>query len=204
MKTPGTLQGIHRKSALQDIATTVPQSTKINTLRIQTSIPSCLLRPWDPADKSDLVANANNRKIWRNLSGMFPHPYTEADADTWFQIAGESGRSLHFAIEFEGAAIGGTGAIAGEGVFRQTAQYGYWLGEKHWGKGIATAAAQALVAHLESERCFARLEAPVFAWNPASMRVLEKAGFQREGILRNSITKDGQLIDSVLHAYLIE
>jgi [ribosomal protein S5]-alanine N-acetyltransferase len=46
----------------------------------------------------------------------------------------------------------------------------------------------------------ARLEAPVFAWNPASMRVLEKAGFVREGVLRNSVLKEGQLIDQVLYA----
>jgi RimJ/RimL family protein N-acetyltransferase len=47
-----------------------------------------------------------------------------------------------------------------------------------------------------------RLEAPVFEWNPASMRVLEKCGFVREGILRRSISKDGQIIDGVLYARL--
>ena len=45
-----------------------------------------------------------------------------------------------------------------------------------------------------------RIDAAVFAWNPASMRVLEKCGFVREGVLRRSIFKDGQLIDSVLYA----
>ena len=45
-----------------------------------------------------------------------------------------------------------------------------------------------------------RLESPVFEWNPASMRVLEKCGFQREGVLRKSISKDGQIIDAVLYA----
>ena len=48
----------------------------------------------------------------------------------------------------------------------------------------------------------ARLEAPVFAWNPASMRVLEKSGFAKEGVLRQSVFKDGELIDSVLYARL--
>jgi len=43
----------------------------------------------------------------------------------------------------------------------------------------------------------------VFEWNPASMHVLEKVGFQREGVLRKSVTKDGQLIDSVMYAYVI-
>ena len=49
----------------------------------------------------------------------------------------------------------------------------------------------------------ARLQAPVFAWNPASMRVLEKVGFHREAVLRKSVFKDGQLIDSVLYALIL-
>jgi ribosomal-protein-alanine N-acetyltransferase len=70
----------------------------------------------------------------------------------------------------------------------------------HWGRGIATAAARRMVELAEQSGDFARLQATVYQWNPASMRVLERAGFEREGVLRKSITKDGQLIDSVLFA----
>lgn len=171
-------------------------------MHVTTPMINCILRPWSIHDKADLVRAANNRKVWRNLTDMFPHPYTDTDADNWFQIAGPPGRSLHFAIDLEGKAVGGIGAIAGEGITCATAQFGYWLGEQYWGRGLATTAARALVAHIESEKLFARLEAPVFEWNPASMRVLEKVGFKREGILRNSATKDGQLIDSVMYAYI--
>ena len=68
------------------------------------------------------------------------------------------------------------------------------------GRGIANAAARSLGDQLLGAGTFARLQATVFAWNPASMRVLEKAGFVREGLLRHSVTKDGCLIDSVLYA----
>ena len=60
-----------------------------------------------------------------------------------------------------------------------------------------------VVAHLSTHSQFARLEAPVFGWNPASMRVLEKAGFVREGVLKRSVFKDVQLIDSVLFALIL-
>jgi ribosomal-protein-alanine N-acetyltransferase len=173
-------------------------------MRIDTAIPNCVLRPWHVADKAALVRHANNRKVWRNLTDAFPHPYTEADADAWFEVASRPGRSVHLAIEVDGSAVGGLGAIAGEGVACATAQFGYWLGEAHWGKGLATAAARALVARITSMKLFARLEAPVFEWNPPSMRVHEKAGFTREGVLRHSVTKDGQLIDSVMFAYIAE
>ena len=162
-----------------------------------------MLRPWVPADKPSLVANANNRSVWRNLADGFPHPYTEADADAWLRVAGSPGKNLVFAIERDGLAVGGIGARAGEGIFSRTAHFGYWLGEAHWGCGIATAAGLAMLERLELDARFVRLEAPVFEWNPASMRVLEKLGFEREAVLRKSVTKDGQLIDSVLYARLL-
>jgi len=177
------------------------QATEEPPVHIPTDLPECILRPWRPSDRADLIRHANNRKVWRNLTHMFPHPYTEADAEHWIRIANEEGRSLHLAIEFKGAAAGGVGAIAGEGIAAATADFGYWLGEPFWGQGIATAAASALVGRLMREQRFSRLQAPVFAWNPASMRVLEKVGFVREGVLRSSVTKDGALIDSVMYAY---
>jgi len=172
-------------------------------MKLATAIRECVLRPWVPADKPSLIANANNRAVWRNLTERFPHPYTEADADAWLRIAGSPGLSVNFAIELGGDAIGGIGARAGEGTFARTAQLGYWLGEPHWGRGIATAAGRALIGQLEVDARFVRLEAPVFEWNPASMRVLEKLGFEREAVLRKSVTKDGQLIDSVLYVRLL-
>jgi RimJ/RimL family protein N-acetyltransferase len=172
-------------------------------MRLTTSLDSCVLRSWAPTDRASLVRHADNRKVWRNLTDAFPHPYTDADAGRWIEFANAGGRDIHLAIAIDGEAVGGIGAIGGTGVDRQTGRFGYWLGEPCWGRGIATAAARALVRLLEDERRFARLEAPVFAWNPASMRVLEKAGFVREGVLRRSVTKDGELIDSVLYALLI-
>jgi RimJ/RimL family protein N-acetyltransferase len=169
-------------------------------MRLATEIHGCCLRSWTADDVSSLVAHANDRAVWQNLTDTFPHPYTEEDARTWISLANEEGPSVHLAIEVGGQAVGGIGAIGGTGIAGKTGQFGYWLGRSQWGQGIATAAATAMRRHLLSAGQFARLEAPVFAWNPASMRVLEKAGFVREGTLRNSVFKDGQLIDSVMFA----
>lgn len=170
-------------------------------MAIPTTVPNCILRPWREGDQEALVQHANNRKVWRNLTHTFPHPYTLADANHWLSIANSDPHSVHLAIELHGQAIGGVGAIAGSGISAATADFGYWLGESFWGRGLATAAALAFKEHLVRSGRFARLQAPVFAWNPASMRVLEKLGFRREGVLRNSVSKDGELIDSVMYAY---
>lgn len=160
----------------------------------------CLVRDWRAADKSSLVRFANNRNVWRNLAHRFPHPYTDADADAWFSHLAKRPRRTSWAIEVDGLAVGGIGADIDEGIWCRNANFGYWLGEPYWGRGIMTAAVRATASYALEQLDLVRLESPVFEWNPASMRVLEKCGFQREGVLRKSVSKDGQIIDAVLYA----
>ena len=167
-------------------------------MRLQGS--KCIVRDWSSADKADLVRFADNRRIWRNLTHLFPHPYTETDADDWFAILAAMPEPTHWAIEVEGRAVGGIGVSLEEGVFAKSADFGYWLGEPFWGRGIMTDAARATIPYAMGRFDLCRLEAAVFAWNPASMRVLEHCGFEREGISRSSVFKDGELIDRMVYA----
>jgi RimJ/RimL family protein N-acetyltransferase len=150
-----------------------------------------------------LVSQANDRAVWRNLLAGFPHPYTPEDAEFWIKHAASCAPSLHLCIQVNGSVAGGIGVIVGTGTEEKTGQFGYWLGRSYWGRGIATAAAKAMLQYAVSKLPIVRLQAPVFAWNPPSMRVLEKVGFQREAILRKSVFKDGDLIDSVLYVHIV-
>jgi len=162
----------------------------------------CIVRDWSLADKSSLLRLADNRSVWRNLTHRFPHPYTDADADSWLVLLATKARRTNWAIEVEGLAVGGIGMDPGEGVYAKTARFGYWLGEAYWQRGIMTAAVRATAEFIFANSEIVRLEAPVFEWNPPSMRVLEKCGFVREGVLRKSVEKDGQIIDMVMYALL--
>ena len=158
------------------------------------------LRSWQPGDKGALVKYANNRKVWINLRESFPHPYTEKDAEAWIRQAREQNPETQFAIASSLEAIGGIGMFLQQGVYRRSAEVSYWLGEPFWGKGIATKAVAALTQYAFAQFDLARLFATVFEWNPASARVLEKAGYQCEGRLRKAVTKDGKTIDEFLYA----
>ena len=160
----------------------------------------CTVRDWRRADKAALQVVANNRRVWINLSHRFPHPYTEADADSWFELLARQPMATNWAIEVEGTAAGGIGIDPGEGIFSKCARFGYWLGEPYWGRGIMSAAVRRTADHILDTMDFARLEAPVFEWNPPSMRVPEKGGFVREGLMRKSVFKDGKVIDAMLYA----
>jgi ribosomal-protein-alanine N-acetyltransferase len=159
-----------------------------------------VIREWARGDKAALVRFANNRNIWRNLAHVFPHPYTDADADWWFSFLAQMPEPTSWAIEVDGLAVGAIGVTLNEGIYLKSAHFGYWLGEPYWGRGIMTEAVKAVSSYAMHRFGLIRLEAPVFEWNPASMRVLEKCGFVREGVLRASAVKDGQVIDRVLYA----
>jgi [ribosomal protein S5]-alanine N-acetyltransferase len=162
--------------------------------------PYCTIRSWQWSDRDSLVRQANNRKIWINVRDRFPYPYRIDDADRWLAFATSARPETNFAIAVEAKAVGGIGFAIQEDVNRLSAEIGYWLGEEFWGKGITTAALRAVTEHAFATYPLCRLYASVFEWNRASCRVLEKAGYSLEGIMKRSAVKDGQTIDQFLYA----
>ena len=160
----------------------------------------CMLRPWAAGDEPSLVRHANNYKIWRNLRDGFPHPYTLVDAKQWISFAQQQSPQTLFAVEVGGEAVGSVGLFPKSDIERLSAEIGYWIGEATWGKGIATAAVRTLSTYGFKELGLTRIFAVPLVSNPASMRVLEKAGYVREGVLRRSAIKEGIVLDQVLYA----
>jgi ribosomal-protein-alanine N-acetyltransferase len=138
------------------------------------------------------------------MRDAFPHPYTRADGEFWLSLAVQIDPPTHFAIEHEGEAVGGIGMHPGKDVERVSAEVGYWLGEQVWGRGLATAALCALVEYAFATTELTRLFALPFAHNAASRRVLEKAGFVLEAILRKSAIKEGRVVDQALYSRVRE
>ncbi len=159
----------------------------------------CALRPWRLDDAESLAGHANNRKIWLAVRDLFPHPYTIQDAREFLQRTISEGSAMKFCIEIDGVAVGGIGVHPGEDVHRHTATMGYWLGEEFWGRGVMTEAVTAVTDFCFENFLLRRISAEVFANNPASARVLEKAGFTFEGCLKNDVLKDRKLLDSLLY-----
>jgi RimJ/RimL family protein N-acetyltransferase len=167
---------------------------------VRIALSKCLLREWRRGDEPSLVRHANNRKVWINLRDAFPFPYTPADAKNWIRLATTNGLNYVFAIDVDGFAVGAIGLHPGDDVHRHSAEIGYWLGEEYWGRGIVTEAVVAVTEYAFASLGMARVHAEVFHWNAASMRVLEKAGYAREGVLRKSAFKDKQWVDQVVFA----
>lgn len=163
----------------------------------------CRVRSWRESDVESLAKHANDRRVWLNLRDAFPHPYSIEDAKKFVAKARSGEPETLFAIEVDGEAAGGIGFMPHSDVERLSAEIGYWVAPKCWGRGIATAAVRALSDRLIATLGLVRIFALPFAWNPASCRVLEKAGFVLEGRMRKSAIKDGKVVDQWLYAKVV-
>jgi RimJ/RimL family protein N-acetyltransferase len=160
------------------------------------------VRSWRASDLESLVRHANNRNVWINLRDRFPHPYTYADGRRFIREARKLTPETFFAIAVDGDAVGGIGFVLQGDVERVSAEVGYWLGEAFWGRGIVTEALVAVTRYAIERHQLTRLFAVPFAYNTASCRVLEKAGYALEGTLRRSAIKDGAIVDQFQYAFI--
>ncbi len=159
------------------------------------------IRNYRESDLQQLVQQADDRAVWINLTDGFPHPYTEQNGREWIAHATSQDPQTNFAIvDSDDAVIGGIGLEIGRDIYRVSAEIGYWLGQTHWGSGIATRALSALTGWAFGNLQLERLQAGVFENNPASARVLEKAGYRLEGRMSRKVIKDGVVQDLLLYA----
>ena len=156
------------------------------------------LRPWNLTDLNTVCKHADNIAITRFMSDGFPNSY-----EKWakfIDFASTNKDIMYLAIEIDGDAVGGIGISLQKDYKRMNAELGYWLSEKYWSKGIMTEAIKKMVHLSFSSFEINRIFATPFENNPASHRVLEKAGFILEVRLPKTIIKNEVLLDEFVYA----
>lgn len=145
---------------------------------------------------------ANNRAIAQNLRDVFPHPYTLKHAADFIDLANAGVIGYAFGI-FAGDTFIGVGSIVPQkDVYRKSGEIGFWIGEPYWGKGYGTEAVKLLTLFAFQELQLLRIYANVFSRNTASMRVLEKAHYSLEVIMRSALVKNEELLDVYVYSIL--
>jgi len=146
------------------------------------------LRSPGAQDISRLTALANDPAVARMTLRM-PHPFSIADAEDFvLRVAGQDpARAQTFLIEHEDH-----GPVGVMGLFEDhdpAPEVGYWIGRPFWGRGYATEALQGALVWASKRWRRRALMAGHFADNPASGRVLEKAGFLYTGEVRRGFSR---------------
>lgn len=171
------------------------------SVRLET--PTCVVRTARRSDAAAMARHANDVDVWLNLRDLFPHPYALADAHAWIDRIVDQEPAISFVIDVGGEAIGGIGLTPNVDVERCSAEIGYWIGRAFWGRGIMADAVRAVAQYGFETLGLLRVYALPYAHNAASRRVLAKAGFVEEGVLRKAAIKNGVVIDEVMCALVM-
>jgi RimJ/RimL family protein N-acetyltransferase len=145
------------------------------------------IRSWELSDAKDLAAAISNTKVQDNLRDGLPYPYTEQDGIEYISamLSADKNETFPFAITVDDKVIGSIGVFRQGNIHRQTAELGYFICE-----------------YVFNNSDIIRIYAEPFAYNIASCRVLEKAGFQYEGTLRKNAVKNGKVLDMKMYSLL--
>jgi ribosomal-protein-alanine N-acetyltransferase len=166
----------------------------------------CKIREWQIKDAENLALAINNKKVQDNLREGIPYPYTVEDAKEYItsMLSADKDVTYAFAITVDDKAIGSIGVFRCNNIHFRTAEMGYYIAESYWGKGIGTSAVKQTCRYIFENTDILRIFAEPFACNTASCRILEKAGFQCEGILRKNAIKNEVVLDMKMYAMIKE
>ncbi|WP_345949910.1 GNAT family protein [Mucilaginibacter sp. PAMB04274] len=161
-----------------------------------------VLRPWHLEDALSIQHHADNPNVSAFLADRFPYPYTLDDAMSWVNLMQNQNPLVNFVIAVDGKAVGGIALEMRQDVHQKTPLLGYWLGEAYWGKGIMPEAVKLITNYAFAHLDIICIQAFIFSGNPASMRVLEKAGYEKQGVIKHSIVKRGKIWNEHVYAML--
>lgn len=166
----------------------------------------CKIREWQIEDAENLALVINNKKIQDNLRDGLPYPYTVENAKEYItsMLSADKDETYAFAITVDDKAIGSIGVFRCNNIHFRSAEMGYYIAESYWGKGIGTSAVEQICRYIFENTDIIRIFAEPFAYNTASCHILEKAGFQCEGILRKNAIKNGAILDMKMYALIKE
>ena len=164
----------------------------------------CKIRQWRESDAPDLASALSNKKILDNLRDGLPFPYTEKDGLDFIKamLSAEKNDTFPFAVTVDDKAIGSIAVFRQGNIHRLTGELGYYIAEEYWGNGIMTQAVRQICEYVFKNSDLIRIYAEPFAYNTASCRVLEKAGFRLEGVLRNNAIKNGKVLDMKMYSLI--
>ena len=162
------------------------------------------IREWKIEDAEQLRNSINNKRILENLRDGIPYPYTIENAKEFIKqtLNAPKDSSYSWAILVDNKVIGSIGVFRKDNIHYRTAEIGYYIAEEYWGNGIMTKVIKEVCNYIFNKTDIIRIFAEPFAYNVASCKVLEKAGFEFEGTLRNNAIKNNKILDMKMYSII--
>lgn len=165
-------------------------------IMIKTQIENLYLRPYTINDVDDFARYAKYPEVTKFLRDDFPGAGSKEDVSAYISAA-QKNPETHFAIALKDQLIGDIHVQKQNDILRYSGFLGFWLAQEFHGKKYMSASVLAMTGHIFARTNLVRIFARVFANNPASIKVLQKAGYVQEGLFKNAVYKDGAFIDQL-------
>lgn len=164
-----------------------------------------ILRPFALTDARRVQLLAGDPKV-AATTATIPHPYEDGMAEEWIgrqEGLFKAGTTIAFAIVLkQSQELIGCIDLMGISSKHQKAEIGYWVGVDFWNKGFCSEAMKAVVSYGFETLQLNKITCRHMSINPASGRVMQKAGMQHEGTLRQEMFKDGRFVDIEVYGLL--
>lgn len=163
-----------------------------------------ILRPFTLADVVQVTKLCNNYNIYKYTLSM-PYPYYDEHFISWIEShdynhANDIAYHLAMSDKDTNEVYGSVGLTHHQ--HHKHGEVAYWVGEPYWGNGYATEAVQAMIQFAFKEKQFHKVYAMHFASNPASGKVMLKAGMVKEGVLSQHVIKEDKYEDLVQYGII--
>ncbi len=164
------------------------------------------LRPFELSDAGVVQRLAGDKRVALAASTI-PHPYPDGAAEAWISThagAFASKREVTFAVALrDGGELVGAISLLDISELHARGEVGYWTGVEYWNMGYCTEAFVRLIPYAHEELGITKVVARCSTQNPASARVMEKAGLKREGLLPKHFIRHGRFDDVLLYALVL-
>ena len=176
--------------------TNIPVEPTLTGARVQ-------LRPLRASDADDLFAVHSDPRVMRYWSHA-PWTSREQAAARIAELAHDRANAEFYtwASTLADDRLIGTVSLFAISRAQRRGEVGYALAARAWGRGYATEGLRLAIAHAFDALGLERLEADIDPRNEASCRLVERVGFQREGLLRQRWRVAGEITDSAIYGLL--
>ncbi len=159
---------------------------------------------WELKYYEAFFQHSRDNELYDNMSDDFPNTEEKCREAVMSFTESDDKKSCFRAIMVDGRVCGCIAAFFESGMYCKNAEIAYWIGKAERGKGIMTRVIEDFVKFLFSGFDIERVYAKPLQYNTTSCRVLEKAGFVKEGVLQNSVYKRGNSYNAVMYAVIRE
>ncbi len=171
---------------------------------MQLDVNNYYLRSLEISDSQSFYVWSRDREVTLYSLSSYAYPQSRSDIEKWLSAINSSPKTVSFGIcsKSDDQLIGYAG-VSGISTLNRSGEYFILIGEKeYWGQGIGTEVTRVVTDYAIQTLGLHRVQLTASSRNEGAIKAYEKAGYEHEGVMRQSGFRNGEFVDKVLMSVL--